>query len=317
MAKKKKSGNKFGISPSTIFLNLTIVMAVCIICFLTYNMINGDLESTTSEPPFTPVTSAPPETTPAPQSESSVPQQSTTPAQSTVPSVIIDVNSSGEETSAADNSDVSQDDNSEAVTETTAPATTGPELSQFYTPEFFDTALFVGDSITTGLSLYGFINDDNVFAQQGMAPSTALDATINGITLSDAVVKVKPERIYIMLGTNSVGYADASYLVGCMDEFLKSVTSLSKAKVYVLSIPPVTKAAELSDENCLSKAAVEEYNTLLKPVVESNNAVFIDFHALLCDSEGYFREEYAEADGIHFMGDTYKVMLSMLEEKTS
>ena len=72
---EEKGKNKFGITPSMIFLNLLLVLIICTVCFFTYNIINGD-DGTSSEPPFTAVTSEPPETeAPATGSDtSSVPE---------------------------------------------------------------------------------------------------------------------------------------------------------------------------------------------------------------------------------------------------
>ena len=55
---QKKGKNKFGITPSMIFLNLLLVLIICTVCFFTYNIINSE-DNTSSEPPFTAVTSAP------------------------------------------------------------------------------------------------------------------------------------------------------------------------------------------------------------------------------------------------------------------
>lgn len=67
-----------------------------------------------------------------------------------------------------------------------------------------------------------------------------------------------------MLGTNSVGYADNETLAGNMKELVEKISSLTKAKIYVVSIPPVTAEAEKSDENALTLKDITDYNTKLK-----------------------------------------------------
>ncbi len=285
MAQKKKGKNKFGITPSMIFLNLLLVLIICTVCFFTYNIINGE-DGTSSDPPFTAVTSEPPETE-APATES-------------------DASSAPESTASATESADSSSDTS---------ADTQPTID--FDKEYFSSSLFIGDSISTGLSLYGFLDQDNVFAQQGLAPSTALDAEIDGATLSDKIASFKPKKIFIMLGTNSVGYADNETLATSMNELVEKISGLTTAKIYVISIPPVTLEAEQSDENALTKKDIDDYNEKLKTAVSGSGAAFIDLNSVLSNSDGYFDADYAEMDGIHFMGTTYEVMLSYLQKHSA
>ena len=220
------------------------------------------------------------------------------------------------------------------TTETTLPETTTvatePEPEPVETPEpvseaeptaptdfdtsFFDDALFIGDSITTGLYLYGYLDPSLVYAKLGLAPSTALDSEIDGETIDSKISKNNPTKIYIMLGTNSVGYADGNYLAECMGELVQHISKVSKAKVYVLSIPPVTYYAEADYDNALTTSAINEYNSALESVISGTKAKFLDLHSVLTAPDGYYYEEYHEMDGIHFMGSTYQVMLSFLEK---
>lgn len=280
---QKKGKNKFGITPSMIFLNLLLVLIICTVCFFTYNIINGE-DGTSSEPPFTAVTSEPPETTGTDTSADS----------SNKP----ESNESSSDSSASDTSS----DNEPTVD---------------FDKDYFSSSLFIGDSISTGLSLYGFLDQDNVFAQQGLAPSTALDAEIDGVTLSDKIASFKPKKIFIMLGTNSVGYADNETLASNMKDLVDKISGLTKAQIYVMSIPPVTAEAEQSDENALTVKDITDYNTKLKSSIADSGAKFIDLNSVLSDSDGYFDSDYAEMDGIHFMGKTYEVMLSYLQKHSS
>ena len=285
MAQKKKGKNKFGITPSMIFMNLLLVLIICTVCFFTYNIINGE-DGTSSEPPFTAVTSEPPETE-APATDS-------------------DVSSAPESTASVEESSGTASDTS-----------TDNQPTIDFDKEYFSSSLFIGDSISTGLSLYGFLDQDNVFAQQGLAPSTALDAEIDGVTLSDKIASFKPKKIFVMLGTNSVGYADNESLAASMNELVEKISGLTKAKIYVISIPPITPEAEKSDENELTKKDIDDYNAKLKTAVSGSGASFIDLNSVLSNSDGYFDADYAEMDGIHFMGTTYEVMLSYLQKHSS
>lgn len=219
-----------------------------------------------------------------------------------------------------------------ATAETTLPETTtvDTEPEPVETPEpvsvaeptaptdfdtsFFDDSLFIGDSITTGLYLYGYLDPSLVYAKVGLAPSTALDSEIDGETIDSKIESDNPKKIYIMLGTNSVGYADGNYLADCMGELVQHISKVSKAKVYVLSIPPITYYAEADYDNALTTSAINEYNGALEKVISGTKAEFLDLHSVLTAPDGYYYEEYHEMDGIHFMGSTYQVMLSFLEK---
>lgn len=189
-----------------------------------------------------------------------------------------------------------------------------PTAPTDFDTSFFDDSLFIGDSITTGLYLYGYLDPSLVYAKVGLAPSTALDSEIDGETIDSKIKSDNPKKIYIMLGTNSVGYADGIYLADCMGELVQHISKVSKAKVYVLSIPPITYYAEADYDNALTTSAINEYNSALEKVIAGTKAVFLDLHSVLTAPDGYYYEEYHEMDGIHFMGSTYQVMLSFLEK---
>lgn len=189
-----------------------------------------------------------------------------------------------------------------------------PTAPTDFDTSFFDDSLFIGDSITTGLYLYGYLDPSLVYAKVGLAPSTALDSEIDGETIDSKIKSDNPKKIYIMLGTNSVGYADGNYLADCMGELVQHISKVSKAKVYVLSIPPITYYAEADYDNALTTSAINEYNGALEKVISGTKAEFLDLHSVLTAPDGYYYEEYHEMDGIHFMGSTYQVMLSFLEK---
>ena len=110
----------------------------------------------------------------------------------------------------------------EATVEETAEPTAEPEPeftdvdfgSADYSKDFFSMDLFIGDSITTGLSLYGALSPKNVAAAVGYTPYKAYNTEIalgdgSTGTAFDYAVKMQPKRIFIMLGSNGITTASA------------------------------------------------------------------------------------------------------------
>lgn len=185
-----------------------------------------------------------------------------------------------------------------------------------YDKEFFDNSLFIGDSISTGLYLYGYLDKSNVFAKVGLNPETAASHQIDGVTSIEKAENMQPDNIFIMLGTNGLASLDASYMANKMAELISALKqACPETSVYVISIPPVTKEHEEQGNETMEK--VNAYNSKLRSVCEQSACTYIDLCSMLLDDEGYFSAVYAEEDGLHFLGNTYIAMLGVLEQTVS
>ena len=77
---------------------------------------------------------------------------------------------------------------------------------------YFDDAMFVGDSITTGIELYGVMPNATVVASTGINPNTIMTtpdielADGSSVTILQAMSAYHPKKIYIMLGSNGVEF---------------------------------------------------------------------------------------------------------------
>ena len=109
-----------------------------------------------------------------------------------------------------------QPESSEAGTESLIGAPIPESAAQ---PEsYFDDAVFIGDSLTTGLSLHGLLPEEQVLADTGINPQTILtrecisqDGTDK--TVLDAAAALSPAKIYIMLGANGVAFLNFEDIV--------------------------------------------------------------------------------------------------------
>lgn len=181
-----------------------------------------------------------------------------------------------------------------------------------YDKSFFSNSLFIGDSIFTGFSGFGYLEPDNVFAQVGLNPESAVTKEINGVTAVKKAEEMQPDHICIMLGTNGLAFLSAEYMAKEMSELVDSLRTVSPdSKIIILSIPPVT--AEHESENPEKIPVIMDYNSKLLKTAEEKDCMYIDIFTMLQDDDGYLAADYAEADGLHFLGKAYGVVLSRIQ----
>ncbi|MCM1299534.1 MAG: GDSL-type esterase/lipase family protein [Firmicutes bacterium] len=288
MAKKKKTS---GLSIAIVALNIVIVGIIILLIVLVYMHMKDDSGSGRGETTTAPVT--------LPTGEAS---DSGTAAP----------DGSGTNTAVGTEENGSQTDNTDAPDETVF----DPTAIMVYTQEFFADDLFIGDSISTGLYLYDYLEKDNVFAEVGLNPESALTKQIDGVTCIDKANDMNPKRIYIMLGSNGLAFMDGQYMASKLVELIAELEmACPTAKICVISIPPVSKAHDSEGNETMEK--VNTYNAALKSICDEGGYAFVDICTLFKDSEGFFADKYVEADGLHFQGNTYSVMLGYIQKVIS
>ncbi|MGN1339649.1 MAG: GDSL-type esterase/lipase family protein, partial [Oscillospiraceae bacterium] len=119
-------------------------------------------------------------------------------------------------------------------------------------------------------------------------------------------------RIFIMLGSNGITSAAA------MEDSYRTLIEKLEAncpdsKIYLLSVTPVTDDSSSAANAGISNDMIVDFNKYIKSLANEQGLTYIDLYTLFSDDNGYFLHEYAENDGLHFKGNTYKVMLSYIE----
>lgn len=182
---------------------------------------------------------------------------------------------------------------------------TEPEIDE----EFFSNALFIGDSITEGISAYGFLDKKNVLAVKGL---TVLKAEKE----MDAIAKRKPDRIYILLGSNDLLYGmDSEKFSSEYIEFIQHIKEkLPETKLYIQSIFPVSREVE-SKKPMLSNSRIDIFNKDLKKMAEQQGIGYIDISGLLKDASGIMNKDYT-SDGIHVKYKFYSIWLDCIKRNS-
>lgn len=214
-------------------------------------------------------------------------------------------------TSDSSSEDIQSSDSSSSSTTTFVPTETP---SESFDRTFFEDDLFIGDSIFTGLYLYdGYMDMKNVAAAVGYTPYGAVNKEIDdkGMTALEYAKQMQPKRIFIMLGSNAMSGGDHSGLEESYRELVSRLMgACPDAEICCISITPT---ARYNDYPNIDNSEVREVNKVIKSLCSELGLKYCDLYSLISDSDGYFLDEYAEVDGMHFKGKTYAVLLSELQ----
>ncbi len=295
---------------SVIVLNIIMILLIIVICVLVFSLTYSDAvfgEQTTTS--ATTTTAFDVELNNGePESEEA---EATTQAVTTKASSSVSMTKRTTEPTEPTEAPIVEDD--PEVTEESAP----PVIDTAYDKSLFANDLFIGDSISTGIYLYNKLDMKNVAATVGYTPYKAYS---NDIDLPDGTVgtavdyakSMKPTRIFIMLGSN--GLASASAMEDSYNTLIDKLTTVCPdTAIYCISVSPVTVDSTGAANGGITNEMVVSFNTFVKSMCTDKGIRYIDFYSEIIDENGYFMEEYAEADGLHFKGITYDRMLNYIQ----
>lgn len=192
-----------------------------------------------------------------------------------------------------------------------------------YSKEFFAEDLFIGDSISTGLYLYGKLDKRNVAAGIGYTPYKAYSEAVElydgtSATALEYAQSMQPKRIYVMLGSNGMGSStDIEGMKSTYKTLLEKLTaSCPDSEIYCISVSPVTADSTSAASAGITNEMISEFNASIKATCGDMGLRYLDLYGLLVDESGFFSADYAEVDGLHFLGSAYDVMLSFIQKET-
>lgn len=170
---------------------------------------------------------------------------------------------------------------------------------------FYDNVLFIGDSLTVGLSLYGNLKNANYFCINGMGADEALGKDMDGVTLDALLDGNQYDAVYIMLGINDMGLKRKSYL-SVYSALLGHVQEKQpNASIVIQSILAVT-SAYTADHPKINNDEIRERNAGLAEMADGAQIFYLDLNTYFVDDAGNLRESQAR-DGLHLKSNAYKV----------
>ena len=173
---------------------------------------------------------------------------------------------------------------------------------------FFDNAVFLGDSRTEGLQLFGGLYHGDYYWARGMNVFLVdnihyhtFEVDGETVTMIGALAKKEYEAVYIMIGINELGVAPSSYEIG-LEVFIDKVLAVQpNAVIYLQILPPVneTKAKLNGLGDYINNYNINRFNEIITRMAEKKKVVLLDTAEVYRDETGALPANMS-ADGCHF-----------------
>ncbi|MGN0616909.1 hypothetical protein [Ruminococcus flavefaciens] len=112
----------------------------------------------------------------------------------------------------------------------------------------------------------------------------------------------KPEKVYIMLG-DDIGTSSVDDMISNYTEFVKNVRGyLTDADIYIMQLPPAGEGSTIDN------GAINEFNTKLLTIANTNNVYCIDTNTALKGVDGKISKEFIDTETGALTEKAYKTI---------
>lgn len=190
------------------------------------------------------------------------------------------------------------------------------------TRENFNTATFLGDSITEGMAVYatGFQNAQ-VRGYRSAGPQIIVNnAVVHDYARNvdeaalDAVVASQPDFLYVLFGTNAlVNQGNEDSFVAYYDKMIEILQqNLPGVAIYIQAIPGVQETV-VQTKPGLDNARIQTINNMLANIALTRGCYFLNIQEALTYPDGSQIDEYQTSDGIHMGPSGYAAWTEYLQ----
>lgn len=169
--------------------------------------------------------------------------------------------------------------------------------------EYFDDALFIGDSRIVGLRDYTTLKEHGDFyCETALTIHKVLKQEFKGKgTVQEALAKRDYGKIYMMVGINELGTGTTEDFIQKYAEVVDELALLEPdAKIFIMGIMKVTEKKSTQD-GIFNNENIEARNHAIATLADNERIFYVDVNEAVCDENGNLKEEYSN-DQIHLLG---------------
>ena len=167
---------------------------------------------------------------------------------------------------------------------------------------YFDDAVFLGDSRTDGLRIYGGMNHGTYLQFTGATVESVftkeVETPVGTMTLLDALAQMECGKIFVMLGVNELGWNGTDIFRNQSAVLIQRLKEdHPDAEIVIQSILPVS--AEIDGEGrYVNNQRINAYNQVWLELAEEFGVSYVNVAESVADAEGRLPKELCY-DGVH------------------
>lgn len=169
--------------------------------------------------------------------------------------------------------------------------------------EYFDDALFIGDSRTVGLRNYTDLSDHADFlCETSMTIYKVLSTKFKGMGTVEEVLNAKDyKKIYLMVGINELGRGTTEEYMEKYTEVVDTLHELAPdAKIVIQGNMHVSGEKSRTDA-VFNNNNIDARNHAIATLADNETFFYLDMNEAVCDENGDLNAEYTY-DNIHLLG---------------
>lgn len=203
---------------------------------------------------------------------------------------------------------------------TTAITTEPTPVFQTVDASYFDDALFIGDSRTEGLALYGNLSNADYFTSVGMSIFKVTEKYAGNpnlgesCTLSQKLAQKQYGKVYIMLGLNELGTGTTESWAQTYADVIAQVRQAQPNAIIYLQSILVVSASQNNPSSAINNNAVNTRNAALEALADpQNNIYYLNVNEAVMDANGCL-DASLTSDGIHLLGNSLPLWEDYLKQ---
>lgn len=188
--------------------------------------------------------------------------------------------------------------------------------------EWFADAVFIGDSRTDGLRLYGGIKPADYICYKGLicrqfATTACIPQGESKITAQAALEKKTYGKVFVMLGLNEIDLSVETFAEDYAALIDQVRQSQPEAELYFQTLIPLNeqKGREKGLASYFTNEKVAQFNAEIVRLAEEKQVLLLDTAKGLGGEEGALPYE-ATTDGVHFVRSWYQTWTSYIKTHT-
>ena len=186
--------------------------------------------------------------------------------------------------------------------------------------DYFNDAIFIGDSRTEGLWLYGGMQSFTSFIAKSKldvytimdtpVPFHGVDGTEQEMTVRQLLSERTYAKVYLSLGINELG-DETQYVYYAYRDIVETIRQMQpNAIIFLQGIMHVTASRSKTD-SIFTNANIVDKNEAIASLANGRDIFYIDMNPVVCDENGDLMEEHS-ADDVHLRARAYPLWRDFL-----